>query len=157
MKIFGGNTKASSHSDDPFRDMISEILLWGAAKQEGFGLKSRIFAEVQNYSTELQEVEHASDLFFRLCELIVDCQSLNIPDDSFRVMIAYLLCGSEDSQSQLDEEVRKLLGMDPACFETAKEYFKNRQCILSTLNREKSVRKGDMMRLQKNWEADLHI
>jgi hypothetical protein len=144
MKTCGGNMKISSLSDDHFTDMIRKILLSGGVKNGRDGLKSRIFAEVQHYSMELQEVEHSSDLFFRLCELIVDCQSLSMPHDSFRVMVAYLLCESQDSQSQLDEEVRKLLGMDPASFETAKEYFKNQQCIVSSLNRGKISRKRTM-------------
>ncbi|MGA3119000.1 MAG: hypothetical protein ABSF90_31840 [Syntrophobacteraceae bacterium] len=119
--------KISSLSDDHFTDMIRKILLSGGVKNGRDGLKSRIFAEVQHYSMELQEVEHSSDLFFRLCELIVDCQSLSMPHDSFRVMVAYLLCESQDSQ-----------------FETAKEYFKNQQCIVSSLNRGKISRKRTM-------------
>jgi hypothetical protein len=80
-------------------------------------------------------MEHASDLFFRLCELIVDCQSLSMPDDSFKIIVAYLLNESKGSQEQLDEQIRELLGMDSASFEAAKERFKEQQCILSSLNK----------------------
>ncbi len=135
----------TSSSNDPFKTTIREILIGSSATDRRDNFKSRIFAEVQNYSTELQEVENASELFFRLCELIVDCQSLSIPDDSFRVMVAYLLCESEDLGSRSDEDVRLLLGMDIAGFEAAKESFKARQCIISSLNREKTTRKGAMM------------
>jgi len=142
--------KTNLRGGDPFRDMIREILVSGAAKNGKDSFKSRIFAEVQNYSMELQGVEDASDLFFRLCELIVDCQSLGIPDDSFRVVVGYLLSESKGSQGQLDEEVRRLVGMDPAGFEAAKEQLKDRQCIISSLNREKTGRKGTMMAGKKN-------
>lgn len=136
--------ETSSRSDDPFRDMIREILLGCAAKQGRDSFKSRVFAEVQNYSTQLQEVEHASNLFFRLCELIVDCQSLSMPDDSFKIIVAYLLSESADSRGQLDEEARNLLGMDFPSFEAAKEYLKDQPCIVSSLNGEKTGRKGTM-------------
>jgi hypothetical protein len=132
-------------SNDTFKTIIREILAGSGSTEGRDSFKSRIFAEVQNYSTELQEVENVSDLFLRLCELIVDCQSLSIPDDSFRVMVAYLLCESADPGSRSDEDVRELLGMDTACFEAAKESFKTRQCIVSSLNREKTGRRGAMM------------
>jgi hypothetical protein len=135
----------TSSSNDPFMTAIREILVGSGATDGRDDFKSKIFAEVQDYSTELQEAENASDLFFRLTELIVDCQSLSIPDNSFKVMVAYLLCESKDSGCNSDEEIRDLLGMDTACFEAAKESFKTRQCILSSLNREKTSRKGAMM------------
>jgi hypothetical protein len=143
-------------SNDPFRDAIRGILLSGAAKAGRDSFKSRVFAEVQSYSTELQEVDHASDLFFRLCELIVDCQSLSMPDDSFRIIVAYLLSESKDSQGHSDEEVRELLEMDFESFEEAKERFKEHQCIVSSLNREKTGRKGAMMAGKGNEGAGLH-
>lgn len=135
IEIFGDEMKTGSHKDDPFRAIIGNILVTGAAENSKGGFKSRVFAEVQSYSTELQEMEHASDLFFRLCELIVDCQSLSMPDDSFKIIVAYLLNESKGSQEQLDEQIRELLGMDSASFEAAKERFKEQQCILSSLNK----------------------
>lgn len=134
--------KRSSYSDDPFRDIIGKILVTGAAESGKDSFKSRVFAEVQSYSTELQEMEHASDLFFRLCELIVDCQSLSMPDDSFKIIVAYLLNESKGPEGQLDEQVRQLLGMDFASFEAAKERLEEHQCIISSLNRDKTGRKG---------------
>jgi hypothetical protein len=157
MNICEGEMKMRSRSDDAFRDAIRGILLSGAAKAGRQSIKNRIFSEVQSYSTELQEVEHASDLFFRLCELIVDCQSLSMPDDSFRIIVAYLLSESEDSPGHSDEEVRELLGMDFDSFEEAKEHFKDQQCVVSSLNREKTGRKGAMMAGKGQEGAGLHI
>lgn len=137
-------------ADDPFRDKIKELLA-DSGLCTGSNFKSRVFAEVQNYSRELQETEHASDFFFRLCELIVDCQSLSIPDDSFRVVVAGLLCQAKDSNNCLDEEVRELIGMDSPSFEAAKGSLKNRQCIVSALNREKTGRKGSIMAGKRNF------
>jgi hypothetical protein len=137
--------KINSHSDDPFRDIISKILVAGAAGNGKDSFKSRVFAEVQSYSKELQEMEHASDLFFRLCELIVDCQSLSIPDDSFKIIVARLLSESQDSWGRSEEKVREMLGMDFASFEAAQERLKEQQCILSSLNKEKTGRKGSIM------------
>ena len=142
--------KASSRTGDLFREKIREILLPGPSGIKD-DFKSRIFAEVQNYSRELQEAEYNSDFFFRLLELIVDCQSLGIPNDSFRIVVAGLLCEVEDSKRCLDEEVRQLIGMDPSKYEAAKENFKNRQCIVSALNREKTGRKGSIMAGKRNF------
>jgi hypothetical protein len=142
--------KTDLRTNDPFRDKIREILL-ASPLSAGGDFKSRVFAEVQNYSRELQEAEHASDFFFRMCELIVDCQCLVIPDDSFRIIVAGSLCEPEDSKSCPDDEVRQLIGMDRARYEAAKEYFKNRQCIASALNREKTGRNGGIMAGTKNF------
>lgn len=141
--------KTSLRINDPFRDRIADILLKGSTRKERDGCKSRVFAEVQDYSRELQEAEHASDFFFRLLELILDCQSLNLPDDSFRIMVVHLLLESKDSRT-LDEEVRELIGIDPAGYEAAKEHLENRQCIAKSLNREKTGRKGNMMAGKRN-------
>lgn len=137
--------KTGPGNDDTFRDKIREMLLNGPSLSPGGDFKSRVFAEVQDYSRELQEAEHASDFFFRLCELIVDCQSLSMPDDSFRIIVAGLLFESENSKGPLDEEVRQLIGMDSAGYESAKLHFKDKQCIASALNREKTGRKNNMM------------
>ena len=143
--------KTSLHTDDPFRNKIRGILTGGPPLSVGGDFKSRVFAEVQNYSRELQEAEHASDFFFRLCELIVDCQSMSIPEDSFRIIVAGLLFESENSSGPLDEEVRQLIGMDPASYESAKQHFKDKQCIASVLNREKTDRKSSMMAGKKSF------
>ncbi len=137
--------KTSPRTNDPFRDKIRQILLACPPLSARSEFKSRVFAEVQNYSREVQEAEYDSDFFFTLLELIVDCQSLDIPDDSFRIIVADLLCESKDSECSADEEVRQLIGMDPAKYEVAKEDFKNSQCIASALNRGKTGRKGGSM------------
>lgn len=141
----------SPRTSDPFRDKMREIVLGAASSSERGDLRSRVFAEVQNYSRELQEAEDVSDLFFRLCELIVDCQSLGVPEDSFRIIVAGLLCESKESKSCPDEEVRELIGMDTAIFEAAKENFKNRHCIVSALNKEKTGRKSSLMAGKRNF------
>jgi hypothetical protein len=146
--------KTGPRTDDFFRNKIRGILIGGSPLSEGGDFKSRVFTEVQNYSRELQEAEHASDFFFRLCELIVDCQSLSIPDDSFRIIVAGLLFESENSDGPMDEEVRQLTGMDPASYESAKRLdFKNKQCIVSALNREKTGRKNNMMAGKRSFSS----
>lgn len=141
--------KTGLRINDPFRDRIREILLNGSTRKERDDFKGRIFAEVQDYSRELQEAEHASDFFFKLLELILDCQSLNLPDDSFRIMVLHLLLESKNSRT-LEEEVRELIGIDPASYEEAKEHLENRQCIAKSLNKEKTGRKGNMMAGKRN-------
>ncbi len=141
-------------TDDPFRDKIRGILTSGPSLSAGDDFKSRVFAEVQNYSRELQEAEHASDFFFRLCELIVDCQSMSIPEDSFRIIVAGLLFESRNSDGPFDDEVRQLIGMDPESYESAKQQqFKNKQCIASALNREKTGRKTSMMAGKRSFSS----
>ena len=88
-----------------------------------------------------------------MCELIVDCQSLGIPDDSFRIIVASLLFESENSNGPLDEEVRQLIGMDPASYESAKQHFKDKECIASVLNREKTGQKSNMMAGKRNFSS----
>ena len=64
------------------------------------------------------------------------------------VIVAGLFLESNNSNGNgpLDEEVRQLTGMDPASYESAKQqHFKNKQCIVSALNREKTGRKTSMM------------
>lgn len=147
-------------TNDHFRDKIMEIVLAGSSGSAGGNFRGRVFAEVQNYSRELQEAEQASDFFFRLIELIVDCQSLSMPDDSFRIIVAGLLCKPKESESCPDDEVRQMIGMERATYEAAKENFKNRQCIASALNREKTGRKGSIMAGKRNFsrieQADQH-
>ena len=135
---------------DPFRERIWEILLSESTRKTRGGFKSRVFTEVQKYSRELQEAEYDSDFFFRLLELIVDCRSLSIPDESFRITVARLLFESENSKVPLDEEVRELIGMDPASYEIAKESSQNRQCIATSLNKERSGRKSNVMAGKRN-------
>ena len=137
-------------NDDPFREKIREMLA-GSDSCRGGDFKSRVFAEVQNYSRELQETDHASDLFFRLCELIVDCQSLSVPEDSFKIIVASLLCPPGDTRSCATEEVRELIGMNIPNFQAAQDHLQNRQCIVSALNREKAGRKGIMMAGKRNF------
>jgi hypothetical protein len=149
--------KTGLRKDDTFRDKIREILLNGPSLSPGGDFRSRVFAQVQDYSRELQEAEHASDFFFRLCELIVDCQSLSIPDDSFRIIVAALLFESENSNEPLDEEVRQLIEMDPASFESAKQHFINNPCIASALNREKTGRKNSLMAGKRNFSSIEHV
>ena len=87
--------------------------------------------------------------FSNCWELILDCQSLNLPDDSFRIMVLHLLLESKNSRT-LEEEVRELIGIDPASYEEAKEHLENRQCIAKSLNKEKTGRKGNMMAGKRN-------
>ena len=145
--------KTGPPNDDTFRDKIREILLNGPSLSPGGDFRSRVFAAVQDYSRELQEAEHTSDFFLRLCELIVDCQSLGIPEDSFRIIVAGLLFESEDSNGPLDEQVRQLLGMDPASYESAKQHLKDKQCIASVLNKEKTGQKSNMMAGKRSFSS----
>jgi hypothetical protein len=138
-----------THTHDLFRDKIREILVDAIPLSSRGDLRSRIFAEVQNYSRELQETDCDSDFFYRLLELIVDCQSLSMPDSWFRVILAGLLCEAVDPLSCPDEKVRPLLDMES--FERAKESFKNKQCVLSALSREKTGRKGSIMAGKRNF------
>ncbi len=149
--------KESGHPDDPFRDLIEDILLNSLSEGSKESFRSKVFAEVQHYSREVQEAEHVSDFFFRLCELIVDCQSLSVPDDSFRIIVAHLLFQNGYSAEPLEEKIRELIGMDPVSYEVAKEYFKNKECIASTLKREKTGKKGSIMAGKKNASGTVEI
>ncbi|HYA42804.1 MAG TPA: hypothetical protein VEF34_15980 [Syntrophobacteraceae bacterium] len=141
--------RTNTSNNDLFREKIRQILLDAIALSARGDFKSRIFAEVQNYSRELQEADYDSDLFYRLLELIVDCQSLSMPDNWFKMIVAGLLCDSKDLDGCPDEQVRQL--MDTESFERAKESFINKQCVVSALSREKTGRKGGIMAGKRNF------
>jgi hypothetical protein len=141
--------KMNARTNDRFRERIKEILLDAIELSSMADFKSRVFSEVQNYSRELQETDHDSDLFYRLLELIVDCQSLSMPDNWFRTVVLGLLCESEDPEDCPDEQVGQMLDM--GSLEEAKESFKNKQCIISALSREKTGRKSGIMAGKRNF------
>jgi hypothetical protein len=127
---------------DPFMNTIKEILV-GGPKYEGKGsFRNLVYSEVQNYSREVQETEHTSDFFFKLTELIVDCQSLTMPDDSFKIVVAHLLYECSNSKAPLDEDLQKLTGMDAASLEAARDFFKDKECIESMLAGGKASANG---------------
>ncbi|MGC9195145.1 MAG: hypothetical protein ACP5IL_06790 [Syntrophobacteraceae bacterium] len=137
-------------TDDRFREKIMEML----AADNGFArtdFRSRVFEEVQNYSRELQEIDHASDLFFTLCGLIVDCQFLSVPNDTFKTIVACLLCRPQDAMNCPTEEVKKLIGLNIAGFEAAQDQLKSRQCIVSALNKGKSGPKASRLNGKRNF------
>jgi hypothetical protein len=146
----GGKMETELRSDDRFREKIMEML----AADNGFArtdFRSRVFEEVQNYSRELQEIEHASDLFFTLCELIVDCQFLSVPNDTFKIILACLLCGPQDAINCPTEKAGKLTGLNIAGLEAAQEHLKARQCIVSALSKEKSGPKASRLNGKRNF------
>jgi hypothetical protein len=106
---------------------------------------------VQNYSRELQELEHVSDLFFTLCELIVDCQFLSVPNDAFKIILASLLCGPQDAINCPGEEIRKLIGLNSGGFEEAQDHLKSNQCIVSSLNKGKRGPKASRLNAKRNF------
>lgn len=134
--------------DDPFRESIRKILLDYSGRSEKGAFRSRVFAEIQDYSKELQDSEHTSDFFFRMCELVVDCQSLDVPDDSFKIVVAHMLHEFSDSITPPDEEIRQVIGMDPGRFELAKEKLQGRECISLLLDNKKAGKKGNLT----NWK-----
>ena len=100
----------SARVKDPFRERIWEILLGESTGKARDGFKSRVFTEVQNYSRELQEAEYDSDFFFRLLELIIDCRSLSIPDESFRITVALCYSNPKTQRSRWMKRFENLSG-----------------------------------------------
>ncbi len=117
---------------DPFSDKIREILTGVSAGTDNGKFKEMIVAEVRNYSREVQNTEAMPQLFTRLCDLIVDCRSTGIPDDSFKLLVAQLFYETSYSVPPVDRELQSLTGMDGSTIEAAREHLKE-ECIVSIL------------------------
>ncbi|MHC1729787.1 MAG: hypothetical protein AB9866_27915 [Syntrophobacteraceae bacterium] len=133
---------------DPFMKRIREILFDASVQTSKGTIRNLVFSEVQSYSREVQETEKTSDLFLRLCELFVDCESIAIPDQYFKVMVAKLLHECSFSKAPSNEELRELIGMDAASIEAAMAYFKDKDCLVSTQgkagDRKRSMKRDPM-------------
>ncbi len=127
--------KNRSVRQDPFLNRIREILTGSSGD-----IRTLVFNEVQSYSRDVQGYESTSDLFIKLCELMVDCQSSGIPEDAFKLIIASLVYECSGSQPATDEELRVMTGMDEADFVKAKEYFMNKECIQLMMSKPKGAR-----------------
>ncbi len=124
---------------DPFSERIMEILASSSAGNSNEKFKEMIVAEVRNYSREVQNTEAMPQLFTRLCDLIVDCRSAGIPDDSFRLLVAQLFYETSYSMPPVAQELQSLTGMDGPSIEAAREHLKE-ECVASILMKGGAVK-----------------
>ena len=124
--------KRKPDNSDPFSDRIREILVGSSLERKKGNFRELLVAEVRSYSREVQDAEALPQLFTRLCDLIVDCQSVGIPDESLRLLVAQLFLETSASAAPIDRELKALTGMDISGIRAAREHLKD-ECVESIL------------------------
>lgn len=132
----------SQSYQDPFIKKIRDILFDASARDSKGAIRNLVFSEVQSYSREVQESEKTSVLFLKLCELFVDCESMTIPDEAFKVMVAKLLHECSFACTPSSEELQKMIGVDAAGIEAALEFFKEKECLVSLQGKAGERKRG---------------
>ncbi len=147
------------HSD-PFLARIRDIVVDSVADQSRNGFKSAVVLEVQNYSQLIYEQQEVSRLFLKICDLLLDCESKSIPDNSFKVLIANLVYEHSYSRIPSDREIRELTGMSASELSQAGEGLKGRECLVpvlrnnSIMNQAGKAQKGSTIerRFERRWK-----
>jgi hypothetical protein len=114
---------------DVFVAKIREIMLEFAGDTTEYGFRSAIVSEVRGYSRKLGDIQEVSELFLKICDLLLDCESNSIPGNSFKVLIANLINGHGLPQASSDGEVRNLTGMSASELSQAEEALKTIECL----------------------------
>lgn len=117
---------------DPFSDRIREILTGSSTGKDNVKFREKIVAEVRNFSREVQNSDDMPQLFTRLCDLLVDCRSAGLPNDSFKLLVVQLLYETSYSEPPADRELQTLTGLDKTGIEAAQEHLKE-ECVASIL------------------------
>jgi len=132
--------RAKDLQNDPFRAGILKIMLDHVADRTGHGFRSAIASEVRTYSQQIDDQQEVSQLFLKICDLLLDCNSKNIPDNSFKVAIANMIHENSGSKTPLDDEIRKLTGFSTLELSQAGEALKDLEC-LSSVSRNSQIMK----------------
>ncbi len=138
---------------DPFLVKIRSIVLSSVNNQAGQGFRSAIVSEVQAYSQLVEEQQEISQLFLEICDLLLDCESKNIPDNSFKILIANLVHEHSFFRIPSESEILELTGMSALELSRAGEALKEKECSVlkdnPIMNRgRKARRKNNSSRLE---------
>jgi len=126
-------TTLKTFQTDPFLTRIQSIMSKFAASQASNGLKSEIFSEVQKYSLTVDEQEGISNIFLKTCDLMLDCQSGKITDNSFMVIMANLVHEQTHLETPSDDEIQKLTGLSISEIDQARASIEGQECLLSVI------------------------
>ncbi len=145
---------------DPFSTRIREIVLDFVDNHSGHEFRSAIVSEVQSYSQLLEDEQEVSQLFFKICDLLLDCESKSIPDKSFKVLIANLIHECSYSEAPSDSEIQELTGMSALELSQAGEALIKQECLFPVsrksqiMNWSKKARKKNASQLEELEEKE---
>ena len=117
--------------NDPFLERIQGIMNNFKIQESEQDFRSLIRSEVRDYSQRVSDFRQSSQLFFKLCDLLIDCQSANLPEPAFRVIVANLVYEHCFTNSPTDDEIRDLTGLDSNVLSGARSTLMNEECLVS--------------------------
>jgi hypothetical protein len=123
--------KVQNPQSDPFLDRIHIIMADSVGNQTTHGFRSAVLSEVQIYSRLIEEQPKPSQLFFKICDLLVECESANITDNSLKVLIANLVHEHCYYKAPTDDEIKELTGLSVLELDQAREALKGLECLSS--------------------------
>jgi hypothetical protein len=126
--------------NDIFLTRILKIMRDSVTNQTEHGFRSAIVSEVRTYSQLIDDKEEVSHLFLKICDLLLDCESKTIPENSFKLLIANLVHEQCYARGPSDDEIRQITGMSTLELDKAGEALKGLEC-LSSVSRNSSVMK----------------
>jgi hypothetical protein len=134
--------KMKNPQSDPFLDRINIIMADSAGNQTRQGFRSAVVSEIQIYSRLIDEQPTASKLFFKICDLLLGCESTNITDNSFKVLMANLVHEHCYHKVPSDDEIKDLTGLSASELDQAREALKGRECLFAVF-RNGPISKSD--------------
>jgi hypothetical protein len=135
---------------DPFLDRIHIIMVDSAGNQTSHEFRSAVVSEVQIYSRLIEEQPRASKLFFKICDLLLECEATNITDNSFKVLIANLIHEYCYYKAPSDDEIKVLTGLNILELDQAREALKGQECLFSVFRNGPISKSGKKAQRKKN-------
>jgi hypothetical protein len=127
------NAKMKNLRSDPFWAEIHAIMRDSGAYQNKDSLRGAVVSQVRAYSQLVDDQQEVSELFFKICDLLLDCETQNIPDPSFRYLIANLVHEHGFSKNPSDLEIQELTGLSISEIGEAREALRGQECVFPIL------------------------
>ena len=127
------NAKMKNLQSDPFLAQIHAIMRDSVADQNKASLRGAVVSQVRAYSQLVDDQQEVSQLFFKICDLLLDCEAQNIPDLSFRYLMANLVHEHGFSRNPSDLEIQELSGLSISEIGEARESLRSQECVFPIL------------------------
>jgi hypothetical protein len=124
-----GRLKMKISQNDVFLAAIHRILQESVSGWTGREFRNAVVLEVQSYSQRIDDQQHVSELFLKVCDLLLDCNPTNIPDNSFKMIIANLVHESSYSNVPPEDAIRQLTGFSVLEMDQAQAALGDRECL----------------------------
>lgn len=142
--------KTENPQSDPFLDRMHIIMADFVGNETRQGFRSAVVSEVQIYSRLIEEQPRASRLFFTICDLLLECESVNITDNSFKVLIANLIHEHCYDKAPSDDEIKELTGLSVFELDQAREALKGQECLFRVFRDGPISKPGKKAQRKKN-------